>query len=66
MFEATCPACGGDGECVTSHRWRCHDCNGSGKITDKDKYDKLVEQERRCRAAFDARLSQHEYRRMGG
>lgn len=63
--EYTCPVCGGDGECVTSHRWTCHDCNGTGKVNETD-YKRLLEQERKVQQTWDSRLSAWEYRQMGG
>lgn len=59
-----CPVCGGDGECVTSHRWTCYDCGGSGKVED-DKYEKLLEQEKEVQKRRDQALTAWEYRQMG-
>lgn len=44
--KVTCPACDGDGEQVTSHRFTCFDCNGTGKVDEAD-FDrvKVVEDE---------------------
>ena len=60
-----CPVCGGDGECVTSHRWTCYDCEGTGKVT-PEKYDILYKQEMEVQKLRDANLSAWEYRQMGG
>jgi DnaJ-class molecular chaperone len=65
MEMKTCPVCGGDGECVTSHRWTCYDCQGTGKVQ-ADKYDVLLKQEKKVQQERDARLSAWEHRKMGG
>ena len=59
-----CPVCGGDGELATSHRFRCYDCEGSGKV-DEVKYEKLLKQEREVQRHRDANLTAWEYRQMG-
>lgn len=66
MFEKECPVCGGEGECVTSHRWKCFDCDGKGIIDDEKKYQQLVEKEQKVSRERDARLTAWEYRQMGG
>ena len=60
-----CPACGGDGEVVTSHRFTCYECNGHGKVT-KEEHARISKSESEIQKTRDASLSAWEYRRMGG
>ena len=62
----TCPDCGGDGEQVTSHRYTCYTCHGTGKLPAGEEYDKALEDAKRRQAEWDGRLSAWEYRQMGG
>lgn len=65
-FNKECPVCGGSGECATSHRYVCYDCDGTGRIRDEERYNKLVEQEREAWKQYEANLRASEYRQMGG
>lgn len=63
--DKKCPACHGHGELATSHRFRCDDCNGTGKVNQAD-YDRLLAEERKYNEIRDRHLSAYEYRAMGG
>lgn len=39
-----CPACDGDGELVTSHRYTCYHCKGTGYISEED-FDRVLQEQ---------------------
>lgn len=65
MFDEECPVCGGDGECVTSHRYRCPYCV-HGRITDQSKYAEAMQSARAEVRNLANSVSVSEYRAMGG
>ncbi len=65
QLTETCPACNGCGELATSHKFTCYECNGTGKVTPAMK-DEILAREREIQREFDKRLTQSEYRQMGG
>ncbi len=65
QLTETCPACSGSGELATSHKFTCYECNGKGKVTLARK-DEILAVEREIQREFDKRLTQSEYRQMGG
>ncbi len=63
--DKTCPACGGDGEQVSSHRYTCYDCNGTGKVT-QEEYDRILKTEAEASRHMADYIRSYEYRKMGG
>lgn len=59
-----CPACDGDGELVTSHRFTCYECHGKGSVDDT-KYEAVLSRERQIQRELDAYVRASEYRAMG-
>lgn len=59
-----CPACDGDGELVTSHRFECYHCKGSGEVT-VEQYERALIQEQECARNLARSVSISEYRSMG-
>jgi DnaJ-class molecular chaperone len=65
MFDKECPVCGGDGECVTSHRYKCSHCT-HGRITDPQKYEVAMQSAREEARNLANSVRIAEYRAMGG
>lgn len=60
-----CPGCEGDGEMVTSHRFTCYYCNGTGKLN-KEACESANRQEKAAAKRLSRDVSAAEYRQMGG